>query len=188
MLSKDEKALADKLWFTFKARIRAFERLNSNNFHSQLMLVWYALVSAVLSVIVIRHQTYLGSDTDIISAALSIALLVLSLLVTNLDFKGRALAFRQSYLDIQGLYHDLTFNDAPAKAPTDIIKRYQEILNESENHLEIDDKYFRVFTKGTTRPASNREVFEVYMYLAVRFMVFLILYIAPALVFAKFGF
>lgn len=187
MLSDNEKVLADKLWFTFKARIRAQERLSSNDFHSQLILVWYVLVSAILSVIVIRYPKYLGDDTDVISATLSIVLLVLSLLVTNRDFRGRALAMRQNYLDIQSLHNDLTFQDKPVRSAADISSSYQKILNESENHCEIDDKYFRVFKEGTSRPASRRERVEVYLYLVLRFLILVFIYVIPALVIFRYG-
>lgn len=182
MLSETEKILADKLWFTFKARIRAQERLSSNDFHSQLILVWYALVSAILSVIVIRYPQLLGDDTDIATAILSMALLVISLLVTNRDFKGRSMAMRQNYLDIQGLYNDLTFQDKPKESSEAISARYQKMLSESENHCEVDDKYFRVFHKGTTRPASMREKAEVFLYLILRWIVLAILYAMPVIV------
>jgi hypothetical protein len=183
MLSENEKALANKLWFTFKARIRAQERLSNNDFHSQLLLVWYVLVSAILSVIVIRYPNCLGEDTDVISAILSVVLLVLSLLVTNRDFKGRAFAMRQNYLDIQSLYNALTLQNQPTRSTEEISENYQKILNESENHCEIDDKYFRVFQKETTRPASYREMAEVYLYLGLRYLILFFIYMIPVLVF-----
>ncbi|MDE2311356.1 MAG: SLATT domain-containing protein [Betaproteobacteria bacterium] len=182
MPTENEKILADKLWFTFKARIRAQERLSRNDFHSQLILVWYALASAIVAVIVIRYPNFLGKDTDIVSASLSIALLVISLLVTNRDFRGRALAMRQNYLAIQGLYNDLTYQEQPTRSSVEISKTYQRILNESENHCEIDDKYFRVFHGNTTRPASYREKAEVGLYLLWRFIILSLIYMLPVFI------
>lgn len=182
MLSENEQILAGKLWFTFKARIRAQERLSRNDFHSQLILVWYALASTIVSVIVIRYPNFLGKDTDIVSASLSIALLVISLLVTNRDFRGRALVMRQNYLAIQGLYNELTFHEQPSRSSDEISKNYQKALNESENHCEIDDKYFRVFQGNTTRPASYREKIEVGIYLVLRFVVLTVIYMFPVFI------
>lgn len=182
MPTENEKILADKLWFTFKARIRAQERLSRNDFHSQLILVWYALASTIVAVVVIRYPSFLGKDTDIVSASLSIALLVISLLVTNRDFRGRALVMRQNYLAIQSLHNELTFQEVPTRTSDEISKNYQKILSESENHCEIDDKYFRVFQGNTTRPASYREKIEVGLYLLLRFVILTVVYMLPVFI------
>lgn len=182
MLSEAEKKLADKLWFTFKARIRAQERLSRNDLHSQLLLVWYALLSAVLSIVAIRYPKVLGENTDIAAAILAIALLIISLLVTNRDFKGRSIAMRQNYLDIQGLHNELTIYDESKKSLEDISERYKKILRETENHSGIDDKYFRTFHKNSTRPVSCSEMAQVWIYLCVRGLVLTALYLGPGIV------
>ena len=180
MSSEEKKKLEDKLWFTYKARIRAEERLRGNDFHSQLILVLYALVSAILSVIVIRYPSILGKNTELVSACLGIALLVISLLVTNRDFRGRALAMKQNYLDIQSLFNELTLRDSPARPLPEIAESYQKILAESENHSETDYKYFRVFQK-TNKPASKQEILGVYFYIVRRFLILAVIYLLPFL-------
>lgn len=40
--------MKDSVWFTYKARIQANNRLDWLDFHSQMLLVWYAILSATL--------------------------------------------------------------------------------------------------------------------------------------------
>ena len=56
--------MRDNIWFTYKARINAHHRLEWLEKHSQFILVWYAILSAILSIVTIRFPTVLGSNTD----------------------------------------------------------------------------------------------------------------------------
>ena len=98
----------DNIWFTYKARIQAHHRLEWLEKHSQFILVWYAILSAVLSIVTLRFPKVLGDNTDIVAAILSVALLGISLIVSNLDFRGRAIAMRRNYIALQRLYFDIT--------------------------------------------------------------------------------
>lgn len=87
--------MKDNVWFTYKARIQAHQRLEWLDTHSQFLLVWYAILGAVFSVVTIRHPHVLGANTDILASVLSVAVLGVSLVVSNLDFRGRALVMRK---------------------------------------------------------------------------------------------
>lgn len=167
--------LTDKIWNTYKARIRASERLQSNDAHSQYLLVWYALITTALSIINIRYPEILGPNTDISSAVMSVALLVVSLLVTNTDYRGRAIQMRKNYLDLQHLYNSL-LSQMSLPAPTEeMANKYATLLSDSENHLSIDDKYWRAMTTkaaNLSRPASKQEFLNVYIYIFIRFSYF----------------
>lgn len=179
------KTLTDRVWYTYKARIRASERLQSNDTNSQYLLVWYALITTALSIVSIRYPEVLGPNTDISSAVMSVALLVISLLVTNTDYRGRALQMRKNYLDLQHFYNSLLLQmslPVPTKEMTD---QYADLLNDIENHLSVDDKYWRVMTPKTanlSRPASKREACVVYAYIFIRTFYLLILYILPLMI------
>lgn len=110
----------DSVWFTYKARIQAHKRLEWLDFHSQLLLVWYAILSTALGVLTIRHSTILGPDTDIMATILSVALLGISLAVANRDFRGRAMLMRTNYLELQKLHRGIPegLPNAPPPAPT----------------------------------------------------------------------
>ncbi|MBK1613075.1 hypothetical protein CKO44_06255 [Rubrivivax gelatinosus] len=167
--------MKDSIWFTYKARIQAAQRLARSDFHSQALLVWYAFFSAALAIVTVRYPKILGSNTDLTAAVLGVGLLVLSMFVTSQDFRGRSIAMRSNYLALQALHNAMT----QAPSPTDIAK-YNELLAAVENHTEIDDKRFRVFHKGKlTRPASRYEAFEIHAYLALRAGILTLLYVAP---------
>ncbi|MDD2934783.1 MAG: SLATT domain-containing protein [Methylotenera sp.] len=174
----------DRIWYTYKARIRASERLEANNTHSQYLLVWYALITTALSIITIRFPEILGCNTDISAAIMSVALLVVSLLVTNVDFRGRAIEMRRNYLALQHLYNTVTAQKS-LQAPSDgMLKEYNVLLNDCENHLSLDDKYWRVIapkqtSSNLTRTPSLKESVDIYAYLTSRVAFLFILYTLP---------
>lgn len=176
----------DSVWFTYKARIQAHKRLEWLDFHSQLLLVWYAILSTALGVITIRHSTILGPDTDVMATILSVALLGISLAVANRDFRGRAMLMRTNYLELQKLHRGLpdSMPDSPFPAPTpEQVSRYDELLAESENHREIDDRIARVFASPPiTRPPSGFEYLSAICWLTLRFLITTLLYVLPVLV------
>ncbi len=173
--------MRDNVWFTYKARIQAHQRLTRNDFHSQVILVWYALVSTVLSIVTLRHPKVLGDDTDMVAASISVVLLVVSMLVANRDFRGRSIEMRRNYLALQALYANTAASNTMGAAD---IAKYEELLHSVENHTEIDDRQFRVLHKGTlqTRKPDALEYVQVFGYLALRFAVLAALYLAPTLV------
>ena len=179
----------DSVWFTYKARIQAHKRLEWLDFHSQLLLVWYAILSTALGVLTIRHSTILGPDTDVMATILSVALLGISLAVANRDFRGRAMLMRTNYLELQKLHRGLpdgspsTLPPTPSPAPTpEQISRYDELLAESENHREIDDRVSRIFASGlTSRTPTPFEYFAAISWLTMRFLITALLYAIPVL-------
>jgi hypothetical protein len=172
--------IADNIWFTYKARIQAQARLAKNDFHSQTLLIWYALASAVLGVITLRYEHVLGKDTDMLAAIVSIALLVISLLVAGRDFRGRSIEMRRNYLELEELYFQVKLANGYNKQD---VERYAKILASAENHSSLDDMYFRVFHNGslTDRLPTYREIILVYLYVAIRFAMLFICYAFPLL-------
>jgi len=172
--------MRDKVWFTYKARIQAHIRLSWLEFHSQLLLVWYAILSAGLAVVTVRYPQALGKDTDVLSGVLSIALLGLSMAVANRDFRGRSIAMRQNYLELQRLYDQTA---PPALFSDDDLRKYHDLLSGLENHSEIDDKLSRTMQAASlsSRVPSWRERAEAYGYLALRLTLTVLLYMAPVL-------
>ncbi|EBY6526823.1 SLATT domain-containing protein [Salmonella enterica subsp. enterica serovar Livingstone] len=171
----------DNVWFTYKARIHAYHRLEQMDIHSQLLLVWYAIIGAILAVVAVRHPDVLGDDTDVFGAVLSITLLGVSLSIANRDFRGRAINMRKNYLALQCLYNEL-------KNKTEITQndtlKYDELLNEVENHNEMDDKIFRVknYIRLTSRKPEWTEHIQVYIHVIIKYIVLILLYLAPLIV------
>ncbi|AWR46215.1 TPA: SLATT domain-containing protein [Pseudomonas aeruginosa] len=171
--------MRDNIWFTYKARIQAYKRLDWLDFHSQLLLVWYAILSTTLGVLTIRDSTLLGPNTDVLATILSVALLGVSLTVTNRDFRVRAMLMRSNYLQLQKLYREIPKESTPT---TEQAKKYDELLAESENHREIDDRIARVFAHGlTSRAPTAFESFYAFQWLTLRFLITAALYILPVI-------
>lgn len=170
--------MKDNIWFTYKARIQAYKRLEWLDIHSQFLLVWYAILGAVLAIVAIRYPQALGANTDILAAVLSVALLGVSLAVANRDFRGRALAMMKNYKDLQKLYNLLGSVTNVTEAHSEA---YHELLAESENHKEIDDKRFRTSANSTlqSRKPNKFDFFCVYCWLMVRALITVSLYLGP---------
>ncbi|WP_285276399.1 SLATT domain-containing protein [Halopseudomonas bauzanensis] len=174
--------MRDSIWFTYKARIQAHNRLDWLDFHSQMLLVWYAMLSATLGVLTIRYEHPLGPDTGMIATVFSIALLSVSLVVTNRDFRVRAMHMRRNYLQLQSLYREFS-SDAPPPPTQTQTKQYDELLAECENHREIDDRIARVFATGLT--SRNPTAFEnccAISWLGARLIITAALYALPLIV------
>lgn len=169
--------MKDNVWFTYKARIRAHKRLEWLDFHSQLLLVWYAILSTTLAVLTIRSSALLGPNTDVMATILSVALLGVSLAVTNRDFRVRAVLMRNNYLKLQRLHRELPVDSAPT---TEQANKYDELLAESENHREIDDRVARVFAQRlTSRSPTAFESWHAVLWLTARFLITAGLYVLP---------
>ena len=93
---------------------------------------------------------------------------------------------RTNYLELQKLHRDLPNDlsepDAPKPTPAQV-NRYDELLAESENHREIDDRIARVFATGlTSRMPTGFEYFNAVFWLTMRFLITTMLYALPVVV------
>lgn len=172
----------DDVWFTSKARIAAELRLKNNDVHSQILLVWYAIASSCAGIVALRYPQFAGPNTDIYTAVLSVALLAVSMMVANRDYRGRALQMRANHIALKQFYEELRLgvinpNDKPA--------RYSSLLLECENHSSYDDRYFRIINRATltSRKPTPLDWFSMLAALTCRVVGAVILYLAPILVF-----
>lgn len=176
------EALSNRVWFTRKARIYASERLLSYNSHSQIILIYYSLVNVALSIAMLTGSNPFGDQSASMLVMMSIGILVISLVVSNVDFKGRALKFKDNYINLQRLYEKC--HAANLQQIEDLKDTYVELLKETENHKSIDDMCFRVSERKnlTSRIPCWQEIAQVYLYYIFRWFVFLFLYASPFLV------
>lgn len=168
----------DKIWFTYKARIQAHIRLSHLELHSQFLLVWYAILGAALSAVTIKYPNALGADTDLISAVLSIGLLAISLAVTNRDFRGRSIAMRQNYLELQILYNSIS---SQAEITCSDREQYHRLLCAVENHSDMDDRIFRVLHSSSLSSRKPRKIDYAWFfaYVVAQKTIIFTLYTAP---------
>ncbi|MEX9687909.1 SLATT domain-containing protein [Providencia rettgeri] len=169
--------MKDNIWFTYKARIQACNRLEWWDLHSQLLLVWYAILGVILAIVSVQYPDVLGKNTSIYASIMSVALLVISLVISNRDFRGRSLKMRENYLALQELY-----NSSASIDENEVAKKYAHLLRDIENHNELDDKKFRVFAHNlNTRKPKKLEFVHVYSVIIVRMLCCLLFYLAPLL-------
>lgn len=178
--------LIDNIWFTYKSRIAAENRLKSNDFHSQALLVWYALISAIGAIAGIVDSSYLGPKTSFLSALMAVALLVLSLWVTNQDWRGRAIRMRENHLQLMHLKNKLS---AEGVSSEDAADKYHQLLCECENHTGYDFDFFRVFDSGVLKSnnPSAWEFIKTYLKRFFRFIVLMVFYILPFFIYLWFS-
>lgn len=168
----------DDVWFTFKARIAAELRLKNNDLHSQILLVWYAIVSSAASIVALRYEKFAGPDTDIYTAILSVGLLSISLLVASRDYRGRALQMRANHIALKKFHDELKLGIIDPKQKPEI---YAKLLLECENHTSYDDRYFRVFNRSglTSRQPTSGDWALTLLVCTGRVTGFLFLYLLP---------
>lgn len=180
-MTKYREKFSDNIWFTRKARIHSAERLKNDHTHTQLFLIEYALIAAILSVVSLRYSNFLGLDTDIFITIMSIVVLVLSLVITNFDMKERSNKFYQNYIQLQTLYLETKELENNNKSLTSTREKYQSLLLEVENHLPIDDICARVESAKTlySRIPTKYEYIRCYAYKTVRYSFLFIIYFMP---------
>lgn len=167
--------MSDNIWFTYKARIQACNRLEWWDFHSQLLLVWYAILGVILAIVSVQYPEVLGKNTGIYASIMSVALLVISLVISNRDFRGRSLKMRDNYLALQELY-----NISGSIDKNELAEKYSHLLRDIENHNELDDKKFRVFAHDlNTRKPTKLEIAHVYSAIFFRTLCCFFCYFVP---------
>lgn len=126
----------DTVWWTRKARIQAAKRLQSNDFASQLILLWYSSFTVCMSIYELKKPTDSG-DFAIVMVILSVLILCASLYISNRNFKERAVSLKNCYehlSELEGTLRNPSCNLIQANSD------YKTILGSSENHEDIDFK------------------------------------------------
>jgi len=182
--------LINKVWFTRKAWIHAEKRLLRNEYHTQLLMVFYSGYATCLSVILLVFDPN-SSDKKIIDtglAVLSIILLSLSLYLNSKAFKDRAARFKVGYHDLQHIENNLSSLVAePDKSDlttvySELAESYNNCLRDVENHDELDDLSNRISARSglTSRKPTHIDVLRYYWWRCWRFAALTFFYLAPA--------
>lgn len=150
-----DRELNYKMWSTYKARFNASSRLHRKHNLSTSAVALLSAYVAIFSVITaILGDALGGKESDlllIVGVSLSIVILVIGLLETSQNYSVRADRFHQSGLDVAELYKELRSLKSKHKEKDDaffqevdrIKGRYDDILQRSENHDDIDNECFR---------------------------------------------
>ncbi|GEK14660.1 SLATT domain-containing protein [Aliivibrio fischeri] len=174
------KSLEDQIWFTRKARIRTSERLLSNKFHSNLILVWYSFFSFSLSIYLIKEPKLFGDNADVIMTILTGAVFTLSLFVPQLNLTTRYEDIKKNYILMQGLLFKLKFCKTESQLEK-INNRYLRLLHAVENHTNLDLLYFLNYESGSncTMKISVKDWILLQCYIVIRITLITLIYSAP---------
>lgn len=152
-----DRELNYKMWSTYKARFNAASRLHRKHNLSTRAVALLSAYVAIFSVITAIFGDALGAkEADVllvVGVSLSIVILVIGLLETSQNYSVRADRFHQSGLDIAELYKALRSIKSRYKEKEKdheffqeidkIRDKYNDILQRSENHEDIDHECFR---------------------------------------------
>ena len=162
--------LSDRIWLTKKCRMEAESRFNRYDYFSKFLITYYSAFILILSLydIIDNNVEY---NISIVSA--SMLILIISLIITSMRFKERSLSYKQCYIKLDELQQEITKNEQDEKLVSEVFKKYNDVLNLTENHSEYD--YFKVKyfdkSKEDYLSLSHKELFRmllrwVFMYLS----------------------
>jgi hypothetical protein len=155
---------ANKIWWTKKSRIKAERRLLDFDFYSQSLLLWYSVFLVGYSIFSLVNPAS-GNIESAIMITLSVLVLVMTLFIGNMNFKGRAMLMKQCYEQLSVIYTKSTATTNFSELDVE----YQRVLSISENHSEHDycralvdefdntDNKEKLSKKPTERQISQRK-------------------------------
>lgn len=132
----EQTALADRIWWTSRARIYTEKRLISNNFHSQLILLYYSFLSVSVAIYYLKFDT--ASEIANVSWVIfSLLTMIASIFISTLRYKERAESIKHCYEKLISL-------SAIAKTIVDsnqlesVRTEYDSVRALCENHTTFD--------------------------------------------------
>ncbi|MFH4371231.1 SLATT domain-containing protein [Vibrio alginolyticus] len=180
LVESQRKSLKNQIWFTRKTRIRTAERLLSNQFHSNLILVWYSFLTFAISIYAIKKPNFIGQDGDVIMTIATGAVFSLSLFIPQLELKTRYESVKQNYISLHTLYVESAFCSNKDDI-TEVQEKYSELLNAVENQTRLDLSYFLQFDAAPDCTMKNDffDTLSVYLYLIIRTSAITLAYTLP---------
>ncbi len=135
---------SESIYLTYKTRMTTEARLRRMASLGNWLIAWYSFSLIVFSLLDLSGR-YVISSFSIISAAVSIGILVVSLIVTGEKYGERADGIKSRYLKLQSLY----------KSNVDEVEkmsRYSDILSQYENQsdTDFDEMVFDAWLRGQT--------------------------------------
>ncbi|MGB3161779.1 MAG: SLATT domain-containing protein [Carnobacterium sp.] len=143
-----------RVWVTKKVRMDAEAIRKRVNNHLEILLTYYSVATLSLSVITYKNP---DENLDTWNLLITIFLLGIVIIVTNLNLDNKANEFKKSYIlldqleaKIDKLIFNINHNSAEITfhiandAFFNIKEEYSKILNETDNHSDFDFLSYRV--------------------------------------------
>jgi len=129
--------LSDKIWITRKSRIYAEQRLQRYEILSRTLMILYSFLLVSFSVWNLLHRDQWVQLFLVFGA---IAVLASSILLSSQRFSERAVAMRNCYIRLDGIYPKA--KRAEEQGDQDLIQQleseYAAVLSNIENHSDYD--------------------------------------------------
>lgn len=189
--------LKHKIWSTKGSRFKADQRLRTVSKYSNLCIHFlsaYLIIFGLISVYNLYNQAVV--DPNVIAfaiTAMSIMVLVFSLLENSEDYKLKAKNFHDCALALATLYNELQNFKTYRKEATDkekmdfaeqMQKRYQTILERHENHHPIDNRSFKLQHSDYYSVEWTEKILVPVKYFCLTRLIYLVMIILPAVVLA----
>lgn len=148
------KRVEDRSYTTYKARLNAASRLRHRGAAWNASLVALSVSTTAASVALLSDPMIYGPRGATLLAVLAVLALASSLVVTNMNYPGRAQAMEANFRRLQQI--SLTAEAAQIRPdldvdPEQVRREYEIALESSENHSDAD--YLR--TQARTRRATR---------------------------------
>jgi len=127
-----EKTLSNCIWETRKIRINTEQRLLKYLNISDWLIPW---VSANLIIINLIPNNSSNQYISIFTIYLSILILIVSIILNSKQFGVRASNMKAHYIELSNLLFKIKSDE---KKITEYNNEYNKLLNQIENHSEID--------------------------------------------------
>lgn len=130
--------LDDDIWVTRKCRIIASERLNTNENFCRFISIYYSILTTILTII--NMISIESKNIDVLILVTSISVTNFLLYLDTQNYKGRYLALKKNYLDLNKLQIKIKTleNKKDSEKYNEIALEYNDLLREVENHKEYD--------------------------------------------------
>ncbi|WP_445258534.1 SLATT domain-containing protein [Nocardioides aurantiacus] len=177
-------ALEHRAYTTYKSRLKACERIQARGRAWNTALIALAAATTVASVGLLVDDLMYGESGNTFLAACAILALAASLIVSSLDYPGRAVRMEANYKELQALSFVVEAARSTSGTPTmheynELDACYVDLVKHSENHSTAD-------WNATGGTLGQRTTWPHALSLALTFLPYLTL-VLPAWLFWQFG-
>lgn len=159
--------LTNRVWKTKKIRMEAEARRLTLKRQWDLILNGTTILALVLSILSLYSYTlrWLVSDqgATLLTIILSVLSAISALIITAYDFKGEAVQFRQSYMELTSIEDEIDCEDKNV-SNEELAKlrgEYTESLSKTINHTALDCLYFEI-SQWRVEKAKRKSLREKY--------------------------
>lgn len=176
--------IKNRVWVTKKIRMESEARLKRNLNMANIVINYYTFTVLAFSIwaLVLDTNSELTKYVTLMTVISSVGLFGVSLLISSLAYRERALQFKESYLKLDSLESDFKnlLRIAYRLKKDELIdqfyfleKKYFDILALSDNHDQVDTeklfidrelKGFEIFIKSYNKYLCNRRAIIIVLF------------------------